>query len=339
MPYGTKCGVFEANLTAGTEVSSTYEGRHLTFVESELTHANPGDALVDKGQPVLVGENIVGVAFKSAIANTDLIAIDTEGIWNLSVVATDEDGNNAVVAGDELFINKTTCIISKNSDKGTHARFGYALGAVSASNTAVIAVKVHWNPDDGMELVGYSTNFVAIGTKNNAREYRYRSTAVSGDVRGQYMALALNGAGGSGEAHRGRTIVEAVGVLVAHGGHHGVEFDTDGTITGLGVGHRATFMCPNRAAMATIAGGMSELWAEGDATNFAAATVHSIHRFVVDGDVTGRATAQNAFEFANIPTGAGTQYMLDTGQNGVASTDGLRVIINGAVYMMLLVSI
>ncbi|GAH50510.1 unnamed protein product, partial [marine sediment metagenome] len=32
----TTMGVYTAGLTAGTEVSSTYEGRHLTVLETEL---------------------------------------------------------------------------------------------------------------------------------------------------------------------------------------------------------------------------------------------------------------------------------------------------------------
>jgi len=335
MPYG----VYTPGV-AGDEVSSTYEGRHLTFSESQIGHANPGDALVNKGQPVLIGENIVGVAFLSAVANTDLISIDTEGIWQLSVTAEDEVGNSAVAVGDEIFINKSTYLLSKNANKNTHQFFGYALYPVISGSEDVIPVKVHFDPDDSVEMVGNSAAFLEMGiARNSGREYRYRTTKTSGDIRGQYMALALNGVGGSGEAHRGRTIVEAVGVLTAHGGHHGLEFDTDGTITGLGVGHRATFMCPNRAAFATISGGMSELWAEGDATNFAAATMHSIHRFVVDGDVTGRATAQNAFEFANIKAGTAATDMLNTAADADASTDGLRVIINGTPYWILLSSV
>jgi len=323
MPYG----VYTPGV-AGDEVSSTYEGRHLTFTESQLTHPDNGDGYVNKGDPVLCGENIVGVAFKSAAAATDLIVIDTEGIWQLSVVATDQNGDSDVLVGDELFINKTTCVISKNYDKGTHARFGYALYAITGGVTDVIPVKVHFDPDDEIEQAGTSAAFRAMGAElSNAREYRYRSTKVTGDIRGQYMALALNGAGGSGEAHRGRTIVEAVGVLVAHGGHHGLEFDTDGTITGLGVGHRATFMGPNRALFATIAGGMSELWAEGASTDFSAATVHSIHRFVMDGDATGYATAQNVFEFVNL---SATQ--LQAHNAWVAGlVNAIRIIVNGNV--------
>lgn len=133
--------------TAGDECSSTYEGRHITLEESYLTHPTHADGLVDHGDPVVVGENIVGVAFKSAAAATDLIAIDTEGIWFLSAVAVDEAGNSAIAPGDELYIHKTTAVISKTRNPTTHARFGYALGDVAAGATGVVAIKVHWDPD------------------------------------------------------------------------------------------------------------------------------------------------------------------------------------------------
>jgi|GEM_PF-2669436 len=322
------CYYDQTGKTAGEEASSTYEGRHITVLESEITHPSHTDGFVDKGDPVLVGNDIVGVAFKSAAAATDYIAIDTEGIWFLTVYGTDANGNSAVAAGDEIFINKTTCLLSKNSDKSASQRFGYALDAVVTGTNEIIAVKVHWNPDDALEMVGNSTTPQSIGTLAKAREFRYRSTATSGDVRGQYLALSLNGAGSSGEAARNRTIVEAVGVLTAHGAHDGIEFDTDGTVTGLAVGHRGTFMAPSRAMFATIAGGMSELWAEGDATDFGTATVHSIHRFVMDGDPTGKATADNVFEFAGL---SAVQYAGNTDTPDHA----LRCIINGNVrYIM-----
>ena len=146
MPHG----VYTAGV-AGDEVSSTYEGRHLTFSESQLIHpdnsAEEVADLVNKGDPVLVGENIVGVAFNSGVlVNTELIAIDTEGIWQLSVLAENEGGASAVVVGDELYIHKTTAIISKIRNPATHARFGYALYPIAAG-TDVIPVKVHWDPD------------------------------------------------------------------------------------------------------------------------------------------------------------------------------------------------
>ena len=319
---------YVAYTTAGNEISSTYEGRHITLPESYLTHPSHTDNLVDGKDPILAGENIVGVAFSSASGVNDLIGIDTEGIWALLVSADDDWGTSAVAVGDEIFINKTTCLLSKIRNFNTHQHFGYALATIPAGDDEVIAVKIHWDPDDAEMVVGKGAAFYSSDVDNfNFREYRYRATG-DGMMRGQYLALALNAAGQTGDAIRGRTIVEAVGVGTADGGHFGLEFDADGTITGLGVGLRGTFMQPNRAAFATIAGGMSELWAEGAATDFGAATVHSIHRFVMDGDPTGYATADNVFEFVNL---SAVQYV------GCTDTPdhALRCIINGNVrYVM-----
>ena len=126
-------------LPAGDEISSTYEGRHVTFLASELTHAG---ALVTKGLPVVCGK-IVGIPFKTEVLGTDLIAVDTEGIWIVDVFAQNDAGVSAVAGGDELFINSTTCVVSKISAVGTQVPFGYALGIVGAGLTETIAVKLH----------------------------------------------------------------------------------------------------------------------------------------------------------------------------------------------------
>lgn len=141
-------GVYPDGLTAGTEVSSTYEGRHVTLAASEIV--SPTGTVV-KGDPVVfgtvAGNHGVGVAFESEVNATDLIAIDTEGIWNLSVTASDDAGNSLVTGGDPLYINTTTCVISKIRNNATQIPFGYALGQATGDGTAlVIAVKVHWDP-------------------------------------------------------------------------------------------------------------------------------------------------------------------------------------------------
>ena len=187
----TGIGVYPGSATAveNDEVSSTYEGRHLTFLASDITgHEH---AVATKGHPVVVGEHIVGVSFQTEVAAGDYITIDTEGIWNLSVVATDQDGNNAVVAGDELFIHRTTAIISKNNNKNTHTRFGYALGGIAAGSTYVIAVKVHWCDDDEEELVGQSgTPFVSTDASHRFREYHYEAQGGS-YPHGDHLELTI----------------------------------------------------------------------------------------------------------------------------------------------------
>ena len=142
-------GVYAAEGTLGDEVSSTYEGRHVTLLASEINHGNVL-AVVTKGYPVIfgtiAGNRGVGIALKTEVLGTDLIAIDTEGIWNVSVVAVDDNGNSLVTGGDPLYINTTTAVVSKIRNTATQIPFGYALGQVAAAATAVIAVKVHWDP-------------------------------------------------------------------------------------------------------------------------------------------------------------------------------------------------
>lgn len=158
------CGVYPAKdaKTTGDQISSTYEGRHLTFLESELFHPYHADGYVDKGDPVVAQTStgyIVGVAFDSASAATDLIAIDTEGIWALTVYADTDDvwdkvaGEGAIVPGDQLFIDRVTagaitagvgaCGISKRRNHATQVPFGFALGSIDNEGEGVIAVKVH----------------------------------------------------------------------------------------------------------------------------------------------------------------------------------------------------
>lgn len=151
-----KFGVYKAvdEYAAGEEVSSTYEGRHITVLESEITHPSHTDGLVDKGDPVVIGAQAVGVAFKSAVADTDLIAIDTEGIWGLSVVGSDDAGNSAVAGGDLIYINTSTCVLSKISSPATQIPFGYALGVVGSGATGIIAVKTHYDPANPVTIYG-----------------------------------------------------------------------------------------------------------------------------------------------------------------------------------------
>ena len=122
---------------AGEEISSTYEGRHITVQEILLIHADPGDELVDKGQPVAFWEG-VGIALKSATSTAENVPIDTEGIWRVSVVSAVAD----IAVGQSLFINNVGVV----TDDPTNAQavFGYALQQITNGNTAVIAVKVHW---------------------------------------------------------------------------------------------------------------------------------------------------------------------------------------------------
>ena len=187
-PYG------ETGTAENDEVSSTYEGRHLTVLGTEISSHMAGHALQQAGHPLVVGESIVGVALTTETATGDglYVAFDTEGIWLLSVVALNPAAV-AVVAGDELFINKTTAVISNNMNKATHTHFGYALGGVAAGETGIISVKVHWDPDDAAEeMVGVTgTPYVNAEPGKLFRGFFYEATG-GGIIEGERMELTIS---------------------------------------------------------------------------------------------------------------------------------------------------
>lgn len=130
-------GGYKVRTVAGEEVSSTYEGRHIRVLESALVHPTHSDGFVNKGDPVVAGD-MVGVALMSAKANTDIIPIDTEGIWYLAVVA-----GGAVAVGDRLYISNAGVVGTANA--ATSRAFGYALQIITGADTVVIPVKVHFS--------------------------------------------------------------------------------------------------------------------------------------------------------------------------------------------------
>jgi len=194
--------------TAGTEVSSTYEGRHVTLLESLLTHPYHSDGLVDKGDPVVCGD-MVGVAMNSASAATDYIVIDTEGIWRLTVYGTCYDGtsngaDSAVVQGEQIYINTTTALLSKDSDVARQRPFGWALGPVEAGKFIVIAVKVHGDvsnhrPELGGGYIGGAIQIDVsaisdLGRSDPAwiRGYVTSSTLIEADEELQGLFIRVN---------------------------------------------------------------------------------------------------------------------------------------------------
>jgi len=121
---------------AGEEISSTGEGRHVSVQEVLLIHADPGDGLINKGQPCAFWDG-VGIALKDAGSTADNIPIDTEGIWRLSVTAV-----AAIEVGQALFITNAGAIT--DDPTWAWAVMGYAMQYISGAGTEIIAVKVHW---------------------------------------------------------------------------------------------------------------------------------------------------------------------------------------------------
>ena len=143
--------------SAGEQASSGNEGRVLTFEESILGHPYHSDGMVDGKDPVIY-DNIVGVALKGAAADTDMIAIDTGGIFWLNVLGIVSDGTADGIAeelspGSPVYIQKvpgtTVYILTGESDPQNFQPFGYTLSTVTAHLTVptLVAVKVHWDRD------------------------------------------------------------------------------------------------------------------------------------------------------------------------------------------------
>jgi hypothetical protein len=310
---------------------------HVEFLRDQ--HFGRQGESVDGGDPVLLGENIVGVAFSSASAATDYIAIDTEGIWFLDVYGLDYEGNSAVAAGDEIFINKTTCVLSKISNKSTHARFGYALGDVGSGTNAVCAVKVHWIPDDAIERVGTSGVPKTINAVGFTGYLKYYSTsATSGTTYGDYTRLDLTaaGVGLEGISGRSKTLLQANGIGNAHGRHDTLETDTSaGAITGLGTGHRGNVVVANRAhATGTWYGAFAEIYALGNSAALPASSNAALGINIQPAtamDLVGNSIAFNATDGSTKP--------VYTHNPGNTFTGSIRILVNGAVRYLYFASV
>jgi len=238
---GTGTTVYPANLTAGTEVSSTYEGRHLTFLLSELATVVSGTVV--KGEPVCVADgigDIVGVALTSSTTATDRIAIDTEGIWNLLVYADDDFGEVAVAVGDALFIDTDDggCTISKRQDPEQHTPFGYALGAVASGEESIIAVKVHWGPSLDHIWMGIGTPYEVRGWLPMVRMIE-NCPLDSGGHYGHDFQMVLTAASTSGSFYAKRGLITIGGDTTQTDGESIGVFGyavINGTIDGGGLG-------------------------------------------------------------------------------------------------------
>lgn len=92
------------------------------------------------GDPVAVG-GVTGVLTGDADA-TNKAVVCRKGIFDLSVKAINDSGNNAVAVGDDLYlVVADTPHLSKKSTAGVF--FGWALEAITSGSTATINVLLH----------------------------------------------------------------------------------------------------------------------------------------------------------------------------------------------------
>jgi hypothetical protein len=159
------------------------------------------------------------------------------------------------------------------------------------------------------------------------------STATSGDSRNTYLRHYLSGAAGAGEALRAFTTINAVGVANAHGAHISLNLGAATySVTGQGIGLRATLHVPNAAMVAhgTYAALQAEVYLDGTSSDPRTTTEFSLLRLIIDG---GNAAAQakvlNLMSLVNIPAGSGGGQMYSPGTSMGTVEGTLRILVNG----------
>jgi len=259
-------GVYEYGATEGTEVSSTYEGRHITCTAAELiTDGGSGTAV--KGHACvfgLVGLQAVGVCFNSGTL-TDLIAIDTEGIWNLPVYGKDDGGDRVLSPGEPVFIDVADCEISGERNNATQIPFGYLLTEVASGVETISVVKVHWDPrahwlmDEEPLLFGDGQDWELIWNNTEQRLKLYGSVAAPnfGDGYGGFDVCASTTgeaaghiAGVSGWLNMNGTV--AVGGLIVAARSDGVYIGGDSTNALIAYGGRLQYEGDNNASYVSV---------------------------------------------------------------------------------------
>lgn len=191
--------------------------------------------------------------------------------------------------------------------------------------------------DGAIIKAGTSATPIVGGTTANRifAQFYNKSTALSGSARGIYNRLYIAGAGGGGESLRSFTTVDNVAAETAHGAHISLNFNTTGSITGLGAAARCTLHVPNQAQVGgTYAAVQAEVFTDGDDSDIAGVTKASMFRVVNDGNATGIGkvdAAMNLFEISGFAIG--DALMIRT--NTATATHGIKIDIGGTRYDIL----
>lgn len=165
-------------------------------------------------------------------------------------------------------------------------------------------------------------------------QFYFDTGATSGDNRGMYLRTYFTGIGGGGDAARiyADVSVAAANVFGAHISLGLGESTTVGSISGLGVGVRATLGLPNGALPAggTYTALMAEIYSFGASSDAGAATEVSFIRIVNDGNTAGKNTIDDdAFLFSLQGFTADTGSLVEAG-TGMGTVTGTLKIKLGA---------
>lgn len=161
-------------------------------------------------------------------------------------------------------------------------------------------------------------------------QFYLESSATSGDNRGMYLRTYFTGIGGGGDAARiyADVSVAAANVFGAHISLGLGESTTGGSVTGLGVGVRATLGLPDVALAAggTYTALMAEIYSFGASSDAGAVTEISFIRVVNDGNTAGKNTIDDdAFLFSLQGFAADTGHLVEAGTNMGTVTGTLKI--------------
>lgn len=155
-------------------------------------------------------------------------------------------------------------------------------------------------------------------------DFQWTLTATSGDNRGIYNRLYMNGAGAGGESFRSFTTVNAA-CGTAHGAHISLNFGASGSLSGLGAAIRGTLHIPDNASWTggTLTAIEAEIYSDGTASDPDGLTEISFIRVVNGGDSTGLAdidTDAVLFSIQGFTANTGSMIELGTGMGTVTGT-------------------
>lgn len=168
-------------------------------------------------------------------------------------------------------------------------------------------------------------------------DWNFYTTHTSGDARALYCRLYMQGAAGDGEALRAFTTIDNVAAGTAHGVHGSLNFGSNGSVTGLGVGIHGTLHIPDDASWApgTVAALCAEIYSDGDASDTDGATEVSFIRVANSGNANGVADVDDDAKLIAITGGSIASGNMMQAKSAAAVTHVLRMSFNGTPYYIM----
>lgn len=180
-------------------------------------------------------------------------------------------------------------------------------------------------------IMGAGTNSDPVTSQStgiNFIDFRTKSTATTGDIRGMYLRHYLSGGAGGDGARIFATVDSAIGT--AQGAHISLSYGATGATSGQAIAMRGTLHIADRAtSIGTAAAVQAEVFCDGN--DSAATGTLSLFRAVVDG---GDETARNTVDY--FMTGVQLGSNIFAAESSAAVSHTLKCNINGTDYYIML---